>query len=100
MTVVYTPTQPVSGGPYLGGVMWGSNYWPITMPFMTEQKVSSIEVYECDIDFAYGTTTTTGCENTAGLSAQDYENAVMNSLIGIPSGTSFHSDSFFNTWQF
>lgn len=100
-SVVYTPIQPVSPGPYMSGTMWGSNYWPITMPFATQQGVTAIEVWECDVDFAFGTeTSSTVCP--LGLSGPntDYQNAVANTLLGLPAGTSFHTESFYNGWQY
>lgn len=93
--VVYTPTQHVDDGPYYGGIMWGPNYWPITMPFATQQGATAIEVWECDIDFAYGTTTTAGC-NTTLTPTNDYMNAVGDMLLGLPAWTSFHTDTLFN----
>jgi hypothetical protein len=99
-TVTFTLTQFPPNGTYNNGIMWGPNYWPIIMPFATQQKATSVEVWECDVDFAFGTTTTTGCGNTLTSPNSDYENAVSNTLVGIPFGTSFHIASFYNGWQF
>jgi hypothetical protein len=98
--VTFTPTQPVMPNTYSNGTMWGSDYWPITMPFATQQKATSVEVWECDLDFAFNSTTTSGCVNSLTSPNADYENAVTNTLVGIPFGTGFHTYSLYNGWQF
>lgn len=102
-TVIFQPpTPPPCSGTctYNSGTIWAPDYWPIIMPFATQQKATSVEVYECDVDFAFGTTTTTGCINSLSSPNADYQNAVSNTLFGIPFGTSFHDASFYNGWQF
>ncbi len=100
-TVTFIPNQPPPGaGPYTGGNMWGPSYWPITMPFATQQKVTAVEAWECDIDFAFGTTSTSGCIITLPTPDSNYENTVVNTLLGLPSGTSFHTDTLYNGWQY
>ena len=83
-----------------GGVVWGPDYWPITMPFAVQHGVSSIEVWECSLDYAFGaypnnTTTTAwvstgnGCANWALLGPNTgYQNAATDAQIGQPSATS------------
>ncbi len=36
------------------GTVWSPNYWPIVMPFVVRHGASAIEVYECDLDYAFG----------------------------------------------
>ncbi len=59
----------------------------------------AVEAWECDMDFAFGAATTDGCINTLTSPNQDYMNAVSNTLLGMPSWTSFRTDAFFNTEQ-
>jgi YD repeat-containing protein len=101
--VAYTPLQapsPPCGTSCGTATMWGNNYWPITLPFATQQHVTSVELWECDIDFAFGTTTTSGCNNALTSPNTDYMKAVSDTLRGLPSDTSIHSDSFGSIWQF
>jgi hypothetical protein len=85
------------------GTIWSPNYWPITMPLATQRGATSVEVWECDLDFAFGTSTTSNtCYPSlgSGISSADYLNAISNTLVGIPAGTSFHTDSFYHGWKF
>jgi len=93
-----------------GGIVWSPNYWPITMPFALQRGATSLELWECDLDYAFGQVTTqpvpnetsgSGCPEW-GLIGPDtnYENAISNTLLGQPAITSFHSDNFSNSWQF
>jgi hypothetical protein len=66
-----------------GGDVWSPNYWPVTIPFATDHGATSLELWECDLDYAFNTITTThsnadgpaGCPNW-GLSgpSTDYQN--------------------------
>jgi hypothetical protein len=90
-----------------GGTVWSPNYWPIVMPFAVQHNVSSIEVNECDLDYAMGvypnTTTlwvpneTTGQGGCAewGLLGSDagYQNSAGDTQIGQPSATSVRNGS-------
>jgi hypothetical protein len=99
----------VSGGSYAGGTVWAPDYWPIVMPFAVQHNVSSIEVYECDLDFTFGTfplagdppsnPTTTWASNSTDpsgcaawgvqqSSASGYPNSASDTQIGQPSATS------------
>jgi hypothetical protein len=100
----------VSANSYTGGIVWAPDYWPIVMPFAVQHNVSSIEVYECDLDFAFGTfsmgagyppdhpTTTwvtspptgSGCAawGVQSPSASGYSTAATDAQIGQPSATS------------
>jgi hypothetical protein len=80
--------------------MWSQNYWPITMPLATQRQATSVEVWECDLDFAFGTTTTSDTCLNLTLPSTDYRSAVSNTLVGIPSGTSLHTESLFHGLKF
>lgn len=91
-----------------GGVVWAPDYWPIIMPLAVQSGATSIEVYECDLDYAFGayyygypTTTwfppgTSGClipnsgPPISPISGPDigYQNSIANTLVNQPSGTS------------
>lgn len=45
------PSSSVGGN---NGTVWSPNYWPIVMPFVVRHGASAIEVYECDLDYAFG----------------------------------------------
>ncbi len=109
-TVQFNSPANVSNGTYYDGKLWSPNYWPITMPFALQHSASSLEVWECDLDFAFGQQTTdwvssepgTGCPEwglTAG-SDTTYPNAIHNTLIVQPAVTSVHSDRLTNSWHF
>lgn len=71
----YELTIPSSAtGPVDGGYVWAPDYWPQTIDFSVNLGATRIEVYECDLDYAFGTTTTndaqqpgdaSGCANWA-----------------------------------
>jgi len=93
-----------------GGIVWSPNYWPITMPFALQHGASSLEVWECDLDYAFGQQTTTTVSNEiSGAGCPEwglvgpyltYQNAIQNTLLGEPAVTSFHSDHFTYSWHF
>ncbi len=92
-----------------GGTVWAPDYLSILLPFAVQHGATSIEVYECDLDYAYGTFSggagtaptnpTTqwvpdemsgnGCAEW-GIQPSDagYPNAIVDTLIGQPSTTS------------
>jgi hypothetical protein len=85
------------------GVVWAGDYWPIIMPFAVQHGVTSIEVWECDLDFAFGVQSTfwaitesdpTGCA-TWGESGPPgttgYQSSLVDTLIGQPSATSIRT---------
>jgi hypothetical protein len=90
-----TPGAPaVPDNTYYSGKVWSDNYWPITFPFAASRGASSIELWECDLDYAYHATTFTGpgtC-STVGLLGPDpnYKAAVTNTLSGQPTSTGIH----------
>jgi len=101
-------TGPVTG---TGGTVWSPNYWPITMPFALQLGASSLEIWECDLDYAFGQQTQTwvpdeshgpGCAGWGVTgSASDYTNAIQNTLSGQPAVTSVHTEqSVHGTSQF
>ena len=86
---------------YLGGTLYSVNYWPITMPFAVQHGATSLELWECDIDYAFNVTTfdpgPAGCNppppNGGGKMGPDadYTNAIQNTLKGQPTMTSVHA---------
>jgi hypothetical protein len=56
-TLEFTSTVPTSNGS--GGTVWSPNYWPVMMPFAVQHGANTIEVYECDLDYAFGVWATT-----------------------------------------
>ncbi len=52
------PSGTPPGG--TGGTVWAPDYWPIIMPFAVMHNATSIEVYECDLDYAVGAYTLAG----------------------------------------
>jgi len=94
----------ISPGTYYGGNLWSLNYWLITMPFAVQHEASSIEVYECDLDYAFGGTTfppaPDGCNPPpVGLAGDDptYQLVLQNTLTGQPTMTSVHAGTFVGT---
>jgi hypothetical protein len=49
------PFTPTSTQSYAGGTVWSPNYWPMVMPFVVQHNATTVEVYECDLDYAFGT---------------------------------------------
>jgi hypothetical protein len=102
-----------TGQSYTGGMVWAPNYWPIVMPFAVQHNVSTIEVYECDLDYAYGSfpssppfvpsnPTTTWVDSETGGGCADwgvpgsdvgYQNSASDTLIGQPPATSIRTGS-------
>jgi hypothetical protein len=105
------PTNSALAG-YVGGgaTVWSPNYWPMVMPFVVQHNASAVEVYECDLDYAFGVfnsgagqppefpTTTwvtsesmgSGCAAWGAQqpTASGYPNSAANTLIGQPPATS------------
>lgn len=102
------PTPPTSCGDH--GTVLGPEYWPIIMPFAVQHGVTSIEIWECSLDYAFGAwlngaifpTTywalsngdSSGCA-TWGISGSGpggtdpgYKNALADTQIGQPASTS------------
>ncbi|MGO9650106.1 MAG: hypothetical protein ACLPOO_18895 [Terriglobales bacterium] len=103
-----TTSEPA--GTYFGGNLWSPNYWPITMPFVVQRGATSLEVYECDLDYAFGVQTTKwvadelhggGCASW-GLAGGDssYQNQIGSTLAGQPAFTSLHLESFTHAWLY
>jgi hypothetical protein len=92
------PMPPVPCG--TGGIVWGPDYWPITMPFAVQHGASFIEVWECSLDYAFNTISTyqsptnagtTGCASWGVLPAggdPSYKGTLGDAQIGQPSATS------------
>lgn len=90
----------------LHGTLWAADYWPILLPFAVQRGASSIEVYECSLDYAFGLSPATTNETTDWAATdtsspgcaswgvpQDpsdltYQGALSNAKAGQPSGTS------------
>jgi hypothetical protein len=86
------------GYTYPGGTVWSPNYWPIVMPFAVQHNATTIEVYECDLDYAFGAypnsrTTTAWVTDETGLTGgcaawgllgqdQGYQNSASDTQIG------------------
>jgi len=106
--VQFLTSEPA--GTYFGGNLWSPNYWPITMPFVVQRGATSLEVYECDLDYAFGVQTTKwvadelhggGCASW-GLAGGDssYQNQIGSTLAGQPAFTSLHLESFTHAWLY
>lgn len=48
------------------GTIWSPNYWPNTLVFSADRGATDLEVYECDLDYAFGVTTTTHVSTVGG----------------------------------
>lgn len=85
-----------------GGDVFAPDYWPITIPFAIQHGVTSIEVWECSLDYAFGAypggfpTTTwvpygdgNGCAEWSVNAATDagYKNSLSDAQVGQPAGT-------------
>jgi hypothetical protein len=73
-TVTFTVPSGTSGG--TGGTVWEPGYLPIVAPFADAHNSTSLEVWECILDYTYGTTTISGC--ATGITGPDsnYESAI------------------------
>ncbi|MBZ5573640.1 MAG: hypothetical protein LAO09_17370 [Acidobacteriia bacterium] len=104
-----------------GGIVWGPDYWPVVMPFAVQHGVTSIEVWECSLDYAFGanqggfTTTqwvsdsggSAGCADWGVIGGQSgadlgYQNTLGDTRIGQPTSTSVRAGqgTFVNGSQF
>jgi hypothetical protein len=85
----------IPDGTYYGGDVWSENYWPIVLPFSLARGATSTELWECDLDFAFNTSTSPtgmgGC-STVGVTGgnPDYTNSILNTLAGQPTSTGTH----------
>jgi hypothetical protein len=104
--LTFSTTAPGSSPPdYPGGTVWAPDYWPIIMPFAVRHGATVIEVYECDLDYAFGlyqnghTTAdwvTPVCVPPASSGTASpipgpdygYQNTLIDTLIGQPAATS------------
>lgn len=105
-TLVFnTSDSALSGVSGNSGTVWAPDYWPIVLPFATLEGATSIEVWECSLDYAFNTQTTTwvttigstGCAAPpwgtsppgTGLTGGDlsYQNPLADSQNGQPSAT-------------
>jgi hypothetical protein len=107
-----------------GGTVWGPEYWPIVMPFDVQRGSTSIEVWECSLDYAFNTQTTywsssdtdpnSGCAGTLYDSSTvwgvppptstgdpSYQSTLSNALNGQPSSTNAIAGqaTFYNGYQ-
>lgn len=89
----------VTPGTYSGGSLFSPNFWPMTLPFAVQHGATSTELWECDLDYTYNTTTYPtgmgGCNPQSvggGLVGPnfDYQHAVANTQNGQPTGTGVH----------
>lgn len=87
------PATVVRSTTYLGGIVWSADYWPVVMPFAVQHSVSSLEVYECDMDYAFGHFSppatlpdhpTTAWVATSAAGSGCTEGAVVPSDVGYP----------------
>jgi hypothetical protein len=90
----------ITPGTYDGGNLFSANYWPVTLPFAVREGATSVELWECDIDYAFNQVTfptgSSGCNPESvggGLVGPDpnYQNALANTLNGQPKATGVHS---------
>jgi hypothetical protein len=95
-----------------GGTVWSPDFWPMVMPFTILRGASSVELWECSLDYAYGVQTTTwvpdesdggGCASW-GVAGPDsnYQNVLTNTTMGLPPATSILAGQgwLINGWQF
>lgn len=54
--MVITSSLTNTGGT---GTIWSPNYWPDTLVFSVDRGVTVLEVFECDLDYAFNVVTTT-----------------------------------------
>jgi hypothetical protein len=52
--VLTVTSSTFNSNPGTGGVVWAVDFWPIVMPLLVRSDATSLEVYECDLDFAFG----------------------------------------------
>ena len=90
------------------GTVWAPDYWPVLLPFTVQRGASSVEVWECSLDYAYGVQTTTwvnvstggsGCAEWGvnfGTGDTTYQNALSQTVAGQPAFTS----TFVGSWLF
>jgi hypothetical protein len=73
-TVTFTVPSGTSGAST--GKIFEPGYLPIVAPFTDGHGATSLEVWECILDYTYGTTTTSGCGT--GLTGPDtnYQSAI------------------------
>lgn len=96
-----------------GGTVWAPDYWPIMLPFAVRNDATAIEVYECDLDYAFGLyippplmslqTTDWGTSNgcvppaTSGPASPvpgsdaAYQHTLADTLVGQPTSSSFRT---------
>jgi hypothetical protein len=60
--LTFSTSLALSGASGNNGTVWSADYWPIVLPFATLRSASSIELWECSLDYAFDTdTTASGC---------------------------------------
>jgi len=82
-----------------GGVVYSGAHLPVLLPFESQncqgsfQTICSAELWEESLDWTYGTNTVSGTTgNTNSTGETDYQNAINNFLLGLPSATSMHNN--------
>lgn len=81
-------TADASGG--AGGQLWSPSYLPLLLPFASQHQASYVGVWECDLDYTYGTTTANFTSPCGGNPGPDtaWQNAIINFENGTPTSTS------------
>lgn len=78
-------SSDASGGS--GGKLWSPSYLPLLMPFASQRHATSLEIWECDLDYTYGATTSNvACGGNPGPDTT-WQNAIINFQAGTPTST-------------
>ncbi len=75
----------ISPGTYMtGGDVWAAEYLPVVIPFAQQHYVTSLELHECTLDYAYGASSSlhscTGLMPTGGDTT--YQAAIKDAITG------------------
>lgn len=88
----------IATGTYYGGTLWSPSFWLVTMPFAVQHGATSIEIWECDLDYAFGFTTSNsgmgGCDPYPdGISGPDLnlQAILSNTRSGTPTQSGVHN---------
>jgi hypothetical protein len=89
--LTFSTSLALSGFSGNNGTVWSPDYWPIVVPFATLRGASSIELWECSLDYAFDTdTTASGC--ATGITPPSggdigFQNPLTDSQNGQPAAT-------------
>lgn len=75
-TLTFTVPAGTMNGTWSGGTVWEPGYLPIVAPFADAHYSTSLEVWECILDYTYNTMTTSGCATGVTGPNLGYQNAI------------------------